>query len=61
MKLVRLTAPNGDPVWINPELVCAVSPSRDGASYAKTAIRHAGGIQYVCETPDIVVVTLVAP
>ena len=55
MMLIKLTAPDGKPVWINPEMVCTVGTAVDNNyAYSKTAIHHASGTQYVCELPETV-------
>jgi hypothetical protein len=49
---VRLTTPNGNPAYINPEMVCVIE--QDAADPALTLIVHAGGSARVKETPATV-------
>ena len=54
--MIKLTRPNGDPVWINPKLIAMVT-SPGPADRGNSAIRIGGGtvIQYVQESPEEVV------
>jgi len=61
VKLVKLTTPDGKPVWVNPEMVCSVQFSVDGARDANTFIGLANGQVYVREMPSKVAVELVLP
>jgi hypothetical protein len=52
MTLAKLTAPDGNDIWINPDMVCSVSRNIDGSGNSKTAIHHASGVQYVRQIPE---------
>jgi hypothetical protein len=57
MKFVQLTAPDGDPVFVNPEAVQIVRVNNTGEAQAGKSILvlASGGIQAVLEVPTVAV------
>lgn len=47
---IKLTAPNGEPVWIAPSWVVRITPAGSDAPHnALTDIHLGGGVQFVLE------------
>lgn len=57
MNLVKLTRLDGEPVWINPDQVCAVTApvADDALKGAHAHIRLTNGSEYVTESPALAV------
>lgn len=58
MKLVRLTAPNGTPVFINPDMVEGVRAAGRMYPNAKTEVVLENGSQAVLESVEVVTAKL---